>query len=90
MKDTSQQAFLMTEPMATRHRIIILETMKKYKRPMTSEVIATHCKLFYPQVWRRMSELVKSGKVVDSGRRERTSSGRLAVLWELSGQLKLF
>ena len=90
MKDTSRQAHQMIEPMATRHRLIIIETMRAYKRPMTSEVIATHCRLSHPQVWRRMSELVRDGKVVDSGHRARTSSGRPAILWVLNDQLKLF
>ena len=90
MKDTSRQAHQMIEPMATRHRLIIIETMRAYKRPMTSEVIATHCRLSHPQVWRRMSELVRDGKVIDSCERTRTSSGRPAILWVLNDQLKLF
>jgi predicted ArsR family transcriptional regulator len=59
------------------------------KTPMTSERISAICGLRYDQVWRRMSELERAGLVIDSGKTEKTSSGRNATLWELN-ELTLF
>lgn len=39
--------------------------------------------LEYHQVGRRMSELVKQGKVRDSGKRAKLPSGRNAIIWEV-------
>lgn len=49
-----------------------------------SEDIAKHLRMKEMQVYRRMSELVEKGMVMDTGKEKKTSSGRQAIVYALA------
>lgn len=91
MKETSLRAYESVKTQAQVHREIILETLSRIGRPSTSEVISCHCNLSHPQVWRRLSELEKEGKIVCTELKAVNSSGRTARKWMIkNSQMQLF
>jgi predicted ArsR family transcriptional regulator len=50
----------------------------------TSQQISDMCGLSYSAVARRISELIAEGKVIDTGRKGKSPSGRGAIIWKLS------
>lgn len=90
MKQTSRDAYRESRSEAAKHRNIILETMRRYNRPMSSLMISTQCKLSHDQVWRRMSELEKAEKIIDSKLKAVNPSGKKATMYKLvSDQLEI-
>ena len=91
MKDTSVEAFESVKPTIENKQSIILKAMERIGRPATTEVIACHCTLNHSQVWKRMSELERAGKVFCTDLKAVNSSGRSARKWQLTGtQSQLF
>jgi hypothetical protein len=86
--ETSHQAAASVRGVTDTHKVILHLLAK----PMTDvELIETFYKSVNRQVlWAsesgirsRRSELVQSGKVIDSGAREKLPSGRNAIIWRL-------
>ena len=76
----------------TATRLAIIDVLATYG-PATDETIALHYDgpPASPSGLRtRRSELVRAGKVYDTGRRQRLRSGRHAVVWALDDDRRLF
>lgn len=86
MKETSLEAFATIKDERQTIQRIIIQTLKRINRPLTSEQIALHSGLTYPQVWRRMSELETDGKVECTKEKSINVSGRSAYKWRLIEQ----
>ncbi len=81
--DTSVQAARGAQGLAERHKATITTVLLFYG-PLTSGEIADRCELDYHQVARRMFDLCKGDKVLDSGERRRSPGGRTACVWKLT------
>jgi len=82
MKEASIQAKDSMKSKAEKHRKIILDTLKRENKPMTSEMISTKCWLSYHQVARRNGELERSGHIRYIPAFGKTSTGRTAGGWQ--------
>ena len=80
--DTSHEAARQAKGLTTRHHRIIRWTLMMWG-PSTSNEIANYCKLNYLQVARRISDLKRDRKVVDTGVRRASPGGRKAAVWRL-------
>ncbi len=78
---TSHDAAQAARHMAERHKRIICAAL--FWRGLTSQEIADICELDYHQVARRISDLKRDGRVVDSGERRASPGGRKACVWRL-------
>ena len=79
---TSVEAARAAQPMAERHKHIICAAL--FWRGLTSQEISQMCELDYHQVARRISDLKRDFKVVDSGEARRSPGGRRATVWRLT------
>lgn len=79
---TSHEAARAAQPMAERHKHIICAAL--FWRGLTSQEISGHCELDYHQIARRIIDLKRDGKVLDSGETRPSPSGRRATVWELA------
>ena len=86
--DTSHAAAEQATSFVGKHRAQVYAAIRH--RPMASEQISRETGLTYMQVQRRVSDLHNDGRIEDSGRRHRNSSGRQAVVWQLAGAPPLF
>jgi predicted ArsR family transcriptional regulator len=80
--DTSRASAEMAESMAARHKALVIGALVKLG-PLSSEQIANAVGLDTLQVMKRISDLRNDGKVVDSGDRRQTKTGRMAAVWKL-------
>jgi len=91
MKTTSIQANEYIKPIKPTHKRIIIETMQKYGKPMTFQMIAVKCMLTESQVWKRLSELEKDNLIEYTDLKGTTSSGCKAGYWKIkTKQLEIF
>ncbi len=81
--DTSHDAAAKAQGLAARHKAIIHWTLFHWG-PLSSNEIANHCELDYLQVARRMKDLKRDGKVVDTGVRRTSPGGRKAAVWRVT------
>ena len=79
--ETSGTAARQARHFVGEHHRIILDALADYG-PLTGDEIAEVTKLDKWQVMRRMSELKRLGRVVDSGERRATPKGRSSVVWQ--------
>ena len=79
--DTSHEAARQAQGLAERHKHIICAAL--FWRGLTSQEISDICELDYHQVARRISDLKRDFKVVDSGHTRRSPGGRRATVWRL-------
>ncbi|MGD0497564.1 MAG: hypothetical protein ABSC23_03910 [Bryobacteraceae bacterium] len=80
---TSKSAAEAAAPRAVTHRSQVLALLSRKVAGMTDEEIQAVLKIKPPGTARaRRVELVKAGKVRDSGRTRQTTSGRAATIWE--------
>ncbi len=80
--DTSHEAARAAQPMAERHKAIICAAL--FWRGLTSQEISHMCELDYHQVARRIIDLKRDGKVLDSGETRPSPGGRRATVWRLT------
>lgn len=80
--DTSRWAAETARGLTYRHKLVV-ETILGLYGPLTSAEISDRCKLDYWQVARRISDLKRDGKVLDSSERRRSPGGRSACVWRL-------
>ena len=81
--ETSKAAAQGAAPRAVTHRAMVLELLGRKFGGLTDEEIQGALKIKPPGTARaRRVELVAAGKVRDSGRTRKTTSGRAAVVWE--------
>ena len=85
---TSREAARQAQSMAERHKHIILDILEIWQEAslggMTSQHISENCSLNYHQIARRMSDLKRDGKIVDSGQTRPSPGGRRATVWALT------
>ena len=83
--ETSKSAALAAAPRAVTHRAMVLELLSRKIGGLTDEEVQSALKIKPPGTARaRRVELVKAGKVRDSGKTRQTSSGRAATVWEVA------
>jgi hypothetical protein len=81
--ETSRDAAQGAAPRAVSHRAMVLELLCRKLSGLTDEEIQQALGIKPPGTARaRRVELVAAGKVRDSGRTRKTTSGRAAVVWE--------
>ncbi len=85
--DTSKQAANGARELIKKHESLILDCLQKHKSG-TAEQIAAYINLDGHRidgvkVSRRMRGLVLAGKVIDSGLKGTTQSGRQAIVWRI-------
>lgn len=83
--DTSHDAARTAQGLAERHKHIICTVLHLANQGagLTSQEISAYCSLDYHQVARRISDLKRNGKVVDTGQRRASPGGRQAAVWKL-------
>lgn len=67
----------------------IVDALKVIKQG-TSEEIATHLKLDHGKIWKRISETVKEGRIVNTGAKKQNKSGRNAFIYSLPNSEEVF
>lgn len=80
--ETSLEAAKRARAFVGDHHRIILDALSDFG-PSTGDEIASVTELDKPQIMRRMNELVRAGRVRDSGKRRNTPKGRPAAVWRL-------
>ena len=78
---TSLKAAEKARKFAPTHAEQILAAMEEAREPLSFEQIAERCELKYMQIERRMSELRRADKVVDSGKRITSAQHGPSVQW---------
>ena len=81
--DTAVQAAHAAKHIAEQHKDIIA-TILLFHGSLTSQEISDRCELDYWQVARRISDLKRDGKVVDTGQRRASPGGRQACVWAVT------
>lgn len=91
MKPTSKEAHEAIKPIKPTHKQIIVDVMKLYRKPMTFQMMAVHCRLTESQIWKRLSELERDGMIKYTDLKGLTSSGCKAGYWKLvDKQMEIF
>ena len=65
------------------HGDMVLQALRVHKKG-TYEEIAMFCNLTPMQVVRRLSELEKAGKIINTGKRGKTFSGDTGYIWQIA------
>ena len=80
--ETSKLAANGARSLIKHHEKLIIDCLETY-RTGSAEQIADRINLDSIKVARRMANLVRSGLVMDSGRRAMTRSNRQCIIWEI-------
>jgi predicted transcriptional regulator len=80
--DTSHQAKLAIEPHTGRMETLILEHLQIFG-PRTCDELESELEMLHSTTSARLTALRDKGRIIDSGVRHKTRSGRQAVLWRL-------
>ncbi len=82
--DTSHDAARAAQGLVEQRKAAIAAMLLFYG-PLTSAEIAGHCDdLDYHEVARRISDLKRDGKVIDTGTRRASPGGRKAAVWQIT------
>jgi predicted ArsR family transcriptional regulator len=79
--ETSREAAISIKGRTANLRTQVLEALRRH--PSTDEALSERLTMSPNTCRPRRVELVDRGLVVDSGRREKTASGRSAVVWQV-------
>ncbi len=82
LRETSLQAHRSQKGKAPLDRVAILARLRKYRTGTTCDKLEQVLNMSHQTTSARINDLVRLGKVVDSGRREKTRTGRLAICWK--------
>lgn len=82
LQETSLQAHESQKDKAPLDRVAILARLRKYRTGTTCDKLEQVLNMSHQTTSARINDLVRLGKVVDSGRREKTRTGRLAICWK--------
>lgn len=80
---TSRAAAFSAKELRVKHSVAILHELWLEWGGLTSEEVARAAGLEHAQVWRRMSELSRAGRIVVTGEKRKNRSGRMAQVWRL-------
>lgn len=82
LQETSLQAHKSQKDKAPLDRVAILARLRKYRTGTTCDKLEQALNMSHQTTSARINDLVQLGKVVDSGRREKTRTGRRAICWK--------
>ena len=82
LQETSLQAHKSQKDKAPLDRVAILARLRKYRTGTTCDKLEQVLNMSHQTTSARINDLVRLGKVVDSGRRAKTRTGRLAICWK--------
>ena len=82
LQETSLQAHRSQKDKAPLDRVAILARLRKYRTGTTCDKLEQVLNMSHQTTSARINDLVRLGKVVDSGRREKTRTERLAICWK--------
>jgi hypothetical protein len=71
-------------PRDASYRELVYEALEYAIAGMTDEELVDHTELPANTCRPRRVELVSEGRVVDSGRKRQTRSGRMAIIWKVA------
>lgn len=86
MNPTSRAGHEHIKPFKQNHTQKILEGLERLKIGGTHEEIAVVCGLRPDQVWKRLSEAERDGKIFNTGITRKLKSGVIGSVWQLTGQ----
>jgi len=81
MRDTSQQALESIQTQKESLTSLVYNLIKA--QPSTCSEIESYLNLRHQTASARISELNKANKIIDSGERRTTESGRKAIVWRI-------
>jgi len=82
LQDTSLEAKESQKDKAPVDREIIMGHMKKHPRGTTCDRLEVLLGMSHQTASARINDLARAGRIVDSGRREKTRTGRNAICWK--------
>lgn len=82
LQETSLQAHKSQKDKAPLDRVAILARLRKYRTGTTCDKLEQVLNMSHQTTSARINDLVRMGKIVDSGRRAKTRTGRLAICWK--------
>ena len=85
MNPTSRAGHEHIKPFKLNHTQKILEGLERLKIGGTHEEIAIVCGLRPDQVWKRLSEAERDGKIFNTGITRKLKSGVIGSVWQLTG-----
>ena len=83
LQETSLQAHKSQKDKAPLDREILLGWIRKYPTGVSCDRLEGLLGMKHQTASARLRDLAIAGKIVDSGRRETTSTGRLAICWRV-------
>jgi len=87
VRDTSLEVYEETKSQRRAHIDTIWQVMlingEADAETMMSYLWLAGCRWDIYEVRRRLSDLVKEGKIIDSGQRKRNAAGRNIIIWKL-------
>ena len=86
LPETSLEAKESQKDKAPVDREIIMGHMKKHPRGTTCDRLEAVLGMSHQTASARINDLARAGRVVDSGRREKTRTGRNAICWKVVGK----
>lgn len=86
MQITSRLAHESVKPHKQSTKELICDGLRKLRVGGDQEQIANEIGLEPAQVWKRLNELVKDGKIFDTGITRKLKSGRQGIVWQLTEQ----
>ena len=82
LRETSSQAHESQKDKAPLDRVVLLDRIRKYPTGISCDRLEGLLGMKHQTASARLRDLAIAGKIVDSGRRETTSTGRKAICWK--------
>ena len=82
LQETSLQAHKSQKDKAPSDCATILTWIRKYRTGTTCDKLEQVLNMSHQTTSARINDLVRKGRIRDSGRREKTRTGRLAICWK--------
>ena len=83
LQETSLQARRSQEDKASTDCMAVYNRLRKYPRGATCDRLEQVLGMSHQTTSARINDLARRGKIVDSGRREKTRTGRPAICWKV-------
>lgn len=82
LQETSLQAHRSQKDKASTDCMVVYNRLRKYPRGATCDRLEQALGMSHQTTSARLNDLARRGKIVDSGRREKTRTGRPAICWK--------
>lgn len=83
LQETSLQAHRSQKDKAPTDCMVVYNRLRKYPRGATCDRLEQALGMSHQTTSARLNDLARRGKIVDSGRREKTRTGRPAICWKI-------